>query len=465
MAQIHFETLGCKLNQIESESVARKFIDANFSVQMENSTAEGKIDYETILCIINTCTVTSKAEQKARRIFRLVLQKFPHGILIITGCYAQLDGAFIESMDRRIIVLPGQQKDLLFFLPNFLKENCKVLEPSKYEDRRELLQTFFEAEKKAFFEKNKTDFLLSTDTFLQHSRASIKIQDGCNNHCTYCRIRLARGKSLSLSPATILERIKKLEENNQQEVVITGVNLSQYAQHFEDGSSCDLAALLDFILKNTKNIALRISSLYPQRVDTALCKVLDNPRVQPHFHLSIQSGSEKILSSMNRPYQKEQVLNAVSQIRAIKPDAFLACDIIVGFPGETEEDFLQTYELCEKCNFSWIHVFPFSPRPGTEAFSMPNQIPSAIKNERVKKLTLLAEKQKEQYLCNFVGKNRPAIIEKRSSSVLKGVTDNFIHFEVTNTKNLSWQGKSVTITITNCARKKDIDAYGEIIDS
>ena len=450
MAQIHFETLGCKLNQIESESVARKFIDANFSVQMENSTAEGKIDYDTILCIINTCTVTSKAEQKARRIFRLVLQKFPHGILIITGCYAQLDGAFIESMDRRIIVLPGQQKDLLFFLPNFLKENCKVLEPSKYEDRRELLQTFFEAEKKAFFEKNKTDFLLSTDTFLQHSRASIKIQDGCNNHCTYCRIRLARGKSLSLSPATILERIKKLEENNQQEVVITGVNLSQYAQHFEDGSSCDLAALLDFILKNTKNIALRISSLYPQRVDTALCKVLDNPRVQPHFHLSIQSGSEKILSSMNRPYQKEQVLNAVSQIRAIKPDAFLACDIIVGFPGETEEDFQDTLDVVEACKYDSAFTFIFSPREGTPAARMEDDVTLEVKNERLQRLNERVNFYSKQANDAYLGKVVPVLIEgysEKDPNILMGYTDTMKLVNIVGDSN--YIGKVVDVEITD----------------
>lgn len=463
MPQIHFETLGCKLNQIESESVARSFIDANFSAQMENSTAEGKTNKETILCIINTCTVTSKAEQKARRIFRLLLQKFPNAILIITGCYAQLDGLFIESMDERIIVLPGQKKDFLVFLPQFLQENPSILAPTSFIERKNAIKTFFTTKNQHFSENNEHEFLLSTDTFLQHSRASIKIQDGCNNHCTYCRIRLARGKSISLSPTTILERIKKLEENNQQEVVITGVNLSQYAHHFDDGTSCDLASLLDFILKNTKNIAIRISSLYPQRVDSALCEILNSPRIQPHFHLSIQSGSEKILSVMNRPYKKEHILKAIERIRTIKPEAFLACDIIVGFPGETEEDFLQTYELCKQCNFSWIHIFPFSPRPGTEAFSMQNQIPSAIKNERVKKLTQLAEKQNEEYLQLFVGKNRPAIIEKRTSSVLKGVTDNFIHFEVTNTKNTALQGKSVTVTITNCAHKKDIDAYGEII--
>ena len=200
---------------------------------------------------------------------------------------------------------------------------------------------------------------------------------------------------------------------------------------------------------NTKSVSFRISSLYPERVDDALCKIIQNERIRPHFHLSVQSGSDNILHAMKRPYFAKTVENAVKNIRKIKPNAFIACDIIAGFPGETEKDFELTKELCQKCNFTWIHAFPFSPRPGTEAYKMKNQVPQRIANERVKWLCDEAKKNKKIYIENFIGKEILAIIEKRRTNPVRAVSENFLHLELLGEQNalIALQGKEVRVKI------------------
>ena len=260
----------------------------------------------------------------------------------------------------------------------------------------------------------KTKFALSTDVFFNHSRSSIKIQDGCGNSCSFCRIHIARGKPVSLAASEVLDRAKKLEDAGQKEVVLTGVNLCQYRSEFS-GKTGDFADLLEYLNQNTSNINFRISSLYPQRIDQRFLDVLKDARVRPHFHLSVQSGSDKILDAMNRPYTHDSVLKAVENLRSVFENPFIACDIIAGFPGETDEDFEKTMELCSECNFSWIHAFPFSARPGTPAYSMKNQVPQNIARKRMERLTELADIQKSSYVQSFVGKTVKAIMEKRPS--------------------------------------------------
>ena len=462
---VHFETLGCRLNQIESEAAAHFFSEAGFAVDMKSITGNSCENHSVILCIVNTCTVTSKAEQKARRLIRLLLKKFPSAIILVTGCYAELDGKDIEAIDPRIVVLPGSLKDELAEIPRELytglaKNNAdkklpsvdKVLEELKkvlscrnnHQEKNEELSfqgtvfTPVDLKQKALWEEQrqlKPHFKLSTDTFFIHSRASIKIQDGCNSACAYCRIHLARGKSVSLDVQSVLDRITKLEQSGQKEVVLTGVNLSQYRGSYGSGF-CDLADLLHLILDKTDEIKIRISSLYPERVDQALALQLRNPRIQPHFHLSIQSGSGSILRVMKRPYSREKIYKAVEILRQVKEDPFIACDIIAGFPGETDSDFEETVTMCKELNFAWIHTFPFSPRPGTPAYSM-KQVPQSIVGERVKKLHTIALEQKVSYIARWVGRPLEAITEVNrqdrktgTGGVSHAVTENFIHVEV-----------------------------------
>ncbi|MGP1588125.1 MAG: tRNA (N(6)-L-threonylcarbamoyladenosine(37)-C(2))-methylthiotransferase MtaB [Treponemataceae bacterium] len=470
---IHFETLGCKLNQIESESACKIFSNYGWEISVEPVSAKTEFSDELIqntkLCVVNTCTVTAKAEQKCRRIINLLLKTFPQSVIIVTGCYAQVEEEFISKINERVAVLPGTKKDFLADLPDILNqrgfdffaenENCSNSKTENLVSKDHSFLTKKNAAfiKRLFFESSKfelTDrFKLSTDTFFNHSRSSIKIQDGCENACAFCRIHIARGKSVSLDANIVLDRIRQLEKSGQSEVVLTGVNLSQYRSGFPSNfkkNTGDFSDLLEFLNENTDSIYFRISSLYPQRIDEKFCDVLKKSRVRPHFHISLQSGSDDILEKMNRPYKASQVFDAVTSLRKIFDEPFIACDIIAGFPGESEEDFAKTMELCDKCNFSWIHAFPFSPRPGTQAFSMKNQIPQHIVHKRIEKLTKLADKKKKSYVLLYTGKTVKAVVEKRSDKLVRCVTENFLHAHLQLEKNLNPQdfaGKEVTVKI------------------
>lgn len=415
METVLFKTLGCKLNQIETESLAQAFSEAGFRVYgAEETEDESSMGMDPALCIVNTCTVTGKAEQKARRLIRLLLRSWPSTTVLVTGCYAEVEEHAISAIDPRVLVLPGKRKNELASLPSFI--NTALLTRGNADIATIVHQFIQDTHHEA------GAFRLSTDNFRFHSRASIKIQDGCNNRCAYCRICLARGASVSLPADEVISRIKEIEQANWAEVVLTGVNLSQYRSG--DG---DFAQLLSSILAQTKHIAIRISSLYPDRVDSELVPLLNNPRIRPHFHLSVQSGSEKILSAMRRPYHNDQVLEAVHQLRLVKDDPFIACDIITGFPGETDEDFDQTLEMCLKAHFAWIHAFPFSPRPGTEAWTMGNRVPERIAGDRVKVLTDLAHANLEAYSRRWIGKTVKAVIEKSSGQHQgQALTENYL---------------------------------------
>ncbi|MBR4824837.1 MAG: tRNA (N(6)-L-threonylcarbamoyladenosine(37)-C(2))-methylthiotransferase MtaB [Spirochaetaceae bacterium] len=479
MYTIHFETLGCKLNQIETESIARFCADAGFGVTMAHSTAS-QAETAPVLSIVNTCTVTAKAEQKARRIIRMLLAKFPFSAVLVTGCYAQVEKAQIEQIDSRIVVVPGTAKDTLADFPQFFMSLLtKAGAPKTAEEAAALAKDLrawqllkqIPAEQsenrlkpsskdaKAIESVNK--FRLATDSFMHHSRGSIKIQDGCSNRCAYCRICIARGESVSLAPAEVLKRVRDIEAGGQTEVVLTGVNLTLYrgTLNTESGErKMDFADLLEYLLENTGTISFRISSLYPERVDDALCRIIAHKRVRPHFHLSVQSGSNAILKAMHRPYTAETVVAAVENLRKAKDNPFIACDIIAGFPGETNKDFEQTKELCKKCRFTYIHAFPFSPRPGTEAYTMKNQIPQRIAGERVKWLSDFACKSKTEYAKSFEGKTLKAVVEKRETNIGKAVTENFLHIYIEENKQTlkDLAGKEVSVLI-----KQALDISGK----
>ncbi|WP_059369431.1 MiaB/RimO family radical SAM methylthiotransferase [Treponema endosymbiont of Eucomonympha sp.] len=435
---VHFETLGCRLNQTESENMAKAFFDAGFSPDRE---AAGSADVP--LCVVNTCTVTGKAEQKARRLIRLLLSKFPRACVLVTGCYAELDGGALAAMNKRIAVLPFSRQGAL---------------PRIAETLRGFLADGADGEAAAAFlaqvlsalctEDGAPDdrFRLETSTFFAHSRPSLKIQDGCDRACSYCRVRLARGSPVSLDAALALERVRRLEVDGHREVTLTGANLSLYRSPYR-GAALDLARLLGLLLERTSAISIRLSSLHPDTVGEAFCAVARGERVRPHFHLSVQSLSDSVLRGMNRPYRAAAVLEAVARLRAAKDAPFLACDIIAGFPGETDADFAETLARLRECNFAWIHAFPFSPRPGTPAAAL-KQVPSAVKAERARALQNLAVASKCAYIAAFAGWETSAIIERPAScgrtggAALRGVTANFIHVEIANPRGEALAGGS-----------------------
>ena len=473
---VHFETLGCKLNQVESEGAAKCFADSGFVVSAEPFTAGTPENVDVSVCVVNTCTVTAKAEQKARRVIRLLLSKCPCAVIIITGCYAQLNKEELLSIDERVCVLGGQRKGFLSQVPPLIAEN---LEKSAVEIKSRL-QLFFD-EKTAAAKPNEISepFNLSTLSFFNHSRASLKIQDGCNCVCTYCRIRLARGTSVSLDAAQVVSRVRQLEESGHSEVVITTVNIAQYRSKIvgSDGkeSVINFSGLLKLILESTSSIGIRISSLYPEIVDEAFGKIVSNPRVRPHFHISVQSGSDEILRKMKRPYKIEAVFRACDILRKAKKNPFLACDIIAGFPGETDEDFEATMKMLDECGFTFVHAFPFSPRPGTEAFSMRPMVANYVTDERIRRLEEFNARHKGSYIASFVGKELPAVTETvhraaskivmREKIIVHAVTENFLHCQIVFAEgsDIPKPGSLVTVKIIRALEKNERTGESEVL--
>jgi threonylcarbamoyladenosine tRNA methylthiotransferase MtaB len=396
-------TLGCKVNQLESEAITDAFIQAGFVLQTSNPS----------LIIVNTCTVTSKADQKARRVIRKALRDYPLSCVIVTGCYAQLDRRKLEKLDKsgRLFVVKGMKKEKIINLPRFINENHDI--PGALKSWQE--------EQITIDNEQKTDdisaFQFSPQEFSGHTRSFLKIQDGCDKNCAYCRIRLARGKSVSLASGIVMERLKILEKTHA-EAVLTGVNICQY----RDSVCGNLRELLEYLISETERISLRLSSLAPESVDESFAEILSHKRIRPHFHLSIQSGSEKVLERMGRNYDASVIENAVLLLRRAKDDPFLACDIIAGFPGESEEEFEKTYALCKKLEFAWIHVFPYSKRPGTPAFSYTDTVQESEVTRRVKLLTDLAFLGKKEYARRWFGREVDVLVEQGAVSGAPGMT-------------------------------------------
>ncbi|MFP3042732.1 tRNA (N(6)-L-threonylcarbamoyladenosine(37)-C(2))-methylthiotransferase MtaB [Treponema primitia] len=410
MVSASIRTLGCKLNQIEGESIAEAFSREGFSVSAG--------DFADIL-VINTCTVTSKSEQKARRLIRKALKDNPGSCIIVTGCYAQLEAdgiaALAEGEPRRLFVLTGDHKTFLLDLPRYLRDTLdtglsqaleRFLEQGRAEAPRDPLDPF---------RFNVTDFSF-------HSRPFMKIQDGCNHACSYCRVSLARGPSVSLDAETLLSRLRALEDAGHGEAVLTGVNLNQYCS-----AGLDLGGILEYLLANTQTIALRLSSLEPDGMTEPFLRILSNRRIRPHFHLSIQSGSPQILERMRRSYGPATVENAVRRLRTLREDPFLACDIITGFPGETPGEFAKTHELCRQAGFAWIHAFPYSRRPGTEAWNFTESVPEREAVSRVESLINLARQGRAAYIGRWSGKTVEAIAEDgRQGAAMIALSENYL---------------------------------------
>ena len=473
--KVHFETTGCRLNQIESESAARIFLDKSFSVSLSSFTAKSAVDPDIVLCVLNTCAVTQKAEQKNRRIIRLLLEKCPRAAVLVTGCYAQLSPENIESIDKRIAALPGLLKsrieDVAAELSAFIAEKSEFCAA----DFTALLKAGIcaRAPEKSGFSENA--FKLSTDSFLAHSRSSIKIQDGCNNACSYCTIHIARGHSVSLDARTVIDRVKQLESAGQSEVVFTGVNIGQYRGAY-NGGYIDFAYLLKLCLEETSSICFRISSLYPEVADDFFCDVIKDCRVRPHFHISVQSGSDSVLKRMARAYTADDVRVACRKLSEAKKNPFLACDIITGFPGETASDFEDTLSLCRDCGFAWVHIFPFSERPGTPACAMKPKIPQSVSGERARVLGEWAALSKIRYIESCIGNTYSAVLEtvKRPAVYADGmemyhaVTENFLHCKIirkSSDKKIQ-PGSAVSVRIISAVPSKkggEIDCTAEIV--
>jgi threonylcarbamoyladenosine tRNA methylthiotransferase MtaB len=401
-----FHTFGCKLNQYETEALASEFRDQGFSLVSADQPAD--------VYVINTCTVTSKSEQKARRLIRKISREHPGSLLVVTGCYAQLNAGDLAGLGGNVQVVSQEQKAALMELPRLLQKG----DAGAY-SAADLLG------RGGLAEPGRSDpFAYRVERFSYHSRAFLKVQDGCDYRCAYCRVPLARGRSVSLDPQEAVQRAREIELHGYREVVLTGVNLTAYRF-----GETELPGLLETILANTERLRLRLSSLEPERITPGLTDVLCNPRICPHFHLPVQSGSDQVLLSMRRRYRSERVIRAVQLLRTAKEDPFLAADIIVGFPGEGEEDFLASRRLVESLGLSKLHVFPFSPRPGTSAEHPSDPVPERIRDQRVHELLTLSAKLHETYTARWVGRRVEVVLEKSGSAPAgswRGLSANYL---------------------------------------
>ncbi|MDR2394616.1 MAG: tRNA (N(6)-L-threonylcarbamoyladenosine(37)-C(2))-methylthiotransferase MtaB [Treponema sp.] len=429
MLSVSLYTFGCKINQLESEAIAHAFSLRGFRVLPWNGAAGEDVD----ILVFNTCTVTSKAEQKARRVIRKALRDHPQAVLMVTGCYAQMAREVLEALGQerglasldanRLVVVSGDAKSLFLDLPGFLAQTMPheltLVLLSQWLREKETLKTFATER-----------FRFSPGDFFLHSRASLKIQDGCDNHCSYCRVRLARGRSVSLEADQIRATLQALEAKGYGEAVLTGVNITQYRDtgiHRE--GVLHLGGLLSYLLAGTERIRLRLSSLEPEGLTEELLAVLGHPRIRPHFHLSLQSGSPRILEQMGRRYTPQDVERGIRCLRELKDDPFLGCDIITGFPGETEEAFEETFTLCRRSGFAWIHAFPYSPRPGTAAYTYAGTVSERDAVLRAARLGALSRAGRQTYSRGWLGREVEAILEASKeckSPFVTAVSDNYL---------------------------------------
>jgi threonylcarbamoyladenosine tRNA methylthiotransferase MtaB len=385
--KILLETLGCKLNQAETELLARQLAEAGH--RLVSSVEEADI------YILNTCTVTHVADAKSRHLLRLARRRNANILLVAAGCYAQRAPQELSRVEGVSLVVGNDEKQNL---PRLL----------------------YEAGHLDKLTSNNEDIITNTKSVFR-TRTFIKIQDGCNNFCSYCIVPLVRGREKSLPAEQVVAEVKHRVADGFKEVVLTGTEIGSYSSN-----EINLKKLLETILVETSIVRLRLSSLQPQEISPELIYLWNDPRLCPHFHLSLQSGSDSVLKRMKRRYSVSDYKKAVFLIRTVVPDAAITTDIIAGFPGETEEEFQESYEFCRRIGFARIHVFPYSKRQGTEAARMPLQVADSVRTLRSQNLLALARECTQIYRQKFLGSTMTVLWEKQSNGIWSGHTGNYI---------------------------------------
>ena len=417
-------TLGCRVNQCESEAIAQSFADRGHTILDSHGNAD--------LIIVNTCTVTSKAEQKARREIRLFSKSAP---VLVTGCYAQVNPAEIEGLADNVVVFPLMRKPELLGLAQFMDASgtgTDILDTIKdfAKERRQGYGSLF-------------DFAPSE--FSYHSRSYLKIQDGCDNNCGFCRVHIARGPSYSLDSDIVVKRALEIEKKGYHEIVLTGVNLTMY-----DHTGKGLGGLLQKLLKEIgPDMRFRLSSLEPDHIDDLLLEQLRDPRMQPYFHIPIQSAADKVIKRINRTYDSAHLEYVIGQLRLIKDDPFLACDIITGLPGEGPDEFEITRSFLERHGFALMHVFPFSPRPDTALADARDRAPESVRDERALILRNLSAQLNRTYVERQVGREAEVILEGRRIGKWHGITGNYFKVDVSGAPDSASVGDLFKVRITS----------------
>ena len=419
MKKVASFALGCKVNQYESEAIAELFKAKGYEIT-------GIDDYADIY-IINTCTVTNFGDKKSRQLIRKVKRRNPDAFVAVAGCYAQTSPEEVLSIEGVNLVLGTSGRNEIVRL---------VEEEVGKNDKKSFIN---EIMKERSFEE------LSVTDLEDRTRAYIKIQDGCDRFCSYCIIPYARGPVRSRPLEDIKKEIKRLAENGFKEVVLTGIHVESYGKDLKDASLLDVIRMAN----GEEGIRrIRLSSVEPRIItEEFMAEVSKMSKFCRHFHLSLQSGCGKTLKEMNRRYTPEEYRSAVNTVRKYMPDAGLTTDIIAGFPGETDEDFKESYDFAREMGFLKIHAFPYSPKKGTPAAARKDQLHNNVKAERTKALIELSDETGLKFISSFAGKNMEVLFERRHNDGLwEGYTSNYIKVHVKSDENLENEIKTVKIT-------------------
>lgn len=410
-------TLGCKLNFSETSTIGNHFLQNGFSVvDMKN-----KAD----VYVFNTCSVTENAEKECRQLVRRVLRTNPQAYVIVTGCYAQLRADEIAAIDGVDAVLGSNEKFEIFSLiKDFNKKDLSCIYVSPKD------------------ELNKFGLASSTDAD-SRTRAYFKIQDGCDYKCTFCTIPLARGKSRSMNPDLVVEDFKNLVKQGYKEIILTGVNVGDYGKSFE----LDFFLLLKKLIQVEGNFRIRISSIEPNLLtDDIINLTAKSEKMCKHFHIPLQSGSDTILHSMQRRYSVDDYKNVILKVKEMIPDAGIGVDVIVGYPGETEKEFMETYNFLLDLPISYLHVFTYSERPDTKAILIADQVDPAERKRRNKMLRILSDKKKNYFYNQMIGKTVDVLFESEDpDGTVKGFSSNYVRVQKTTDKDLENQMCKVNI--------------------
>ena len=415
--RVSFHTLGCKVNQYETEAMAEEFRAAGHTVVGGDDKAD--------VYVVNTCTVTNLASRKSRQFIRRKQAQDPGCIVVVTGCYAQTDPEKVAEIEGVNIICGTNEREGL------------VERVEAYAKARESAPAA--VEKHILSYENLGEYVSSgiITGASERTRAYIKIQEGCNRFCSYCIIPYARGPVRSRDRAEIIEEAKTLIAGGYKELVLTGINTALYGQEEgagaagrqNTGDAFPLNGLLREINAIEGDFRIRLSSLEPAVVNADMVKLLlDIDKLCHHLHLSAQSGSDRVLSAMNRPYTKEQYLDIVKVLKEADPDYGVSTDIIAGFPGETEDDFAESLDIIEKAGFCRVHAFNYSVRPGTAAEKMNGHIPPAVRKERTERLGAAGDKATEEFCLGLIGKTRRVLTEEpaQNGRYMTGYTDNYV---------------------------------------
>lgn len=440
MSTVAFHTLGCKVNQYETEAIWQLFKEAGY----ERTDFEKNAD----VYVINTCTVTNTGDKKSRQVIRRAIRKNPDAVICVTGCYAQIaPGEILEIPGVDIVVGTQDRKKMLDFI-------------EQYKKTREPINAVGNIMKNRVFEE------MDVPEFSDRTRASLKIQEGCNNFCTFCIIPWARGLMRSRDPKEVIRQAQQLVDAGYKEIVLTGIHTGGYGEDLKDYKLANLLQDLEANVKGLKR--LRISSIEASQITDEVIEVIKHSNViVRHLHVPLQSGSNSVLKRMRRKYSREFFAERLSRLREVLPGLAITSDVIVGFPGETEEEFMETYEFVKEQRFSELHVFPYSKRTGTPAARMENQVDEEVKNERVHRLISLSDQLAKEYASQFEGDVLEVIPEERfkedpSSGLYEGYTDNYLKVVFQGSDEMI--GKIVRVKITKAGYPYNEGKLVKVVD-